>query len=81
MVWGLRSMAAMYSGKLRQSQVIPSARAVPGMSSTPSMSWINRSWSPSRTGAKPTPQLPSTQVVTPWRADGSRSPSQETCPS
>ena len=37
---------------------MPSASAVPGMSSTPSMSWISQSRSWLRTGANPTPQLP-----------------------
>ena len=40
--------------------VMPSARAVPGMSSTPSMSPMSQSWRSGRAGAKPTPQLPMT---------------------
>ena len=48
-----------------QPQVMPSVSAVPGMSSTPSISLISHSSLPGRTGAKPTPQLPATMVVTP----------------
>ena len=56
-------------------------RAVPGMSSTPSISPIrNFSW-PGRTGAKPTPQLPMTSVVTPCQHEGVSSGSQVACPS
>ncbi len=55
----------MYSGKLSQPHVIPSESAVPGMSSTPSISVMSLSWSVGRTGAKPTPQLPIAHVVTP----------------
>ena len=39
--------------------VRPSSSTAPGMSSTPSISSMSRSWSAGRTGAKPTPQLPS----------------------
>jgi len=35
----------MYSGKLSQPQLIPSDSAVPGMSSTPSMSSMSLAWS------------------------------------
>ena len=48
----------------------PSCSAAPGMSSTPSISSISRSWSAGCTGAKPTPQLPMTTVVTPCHDDG-----------
>ena len=51
------------------------------MSSTPSISRINRSWSSGRQGAKPTPQLPMTAVVTPCQADGVSRLSQVTWPS
>ena len=51
------------------------------MSSTPSMRSISASWSPGRTGAKPTPQLPITSVVTPLDADGSSASSHVTWPS
>ncbi|CNK44319.1 Uncharacterised protein [Mycobacterium tuberculosis] len=60
---------------------MPSVSAVPGMSSTPSINSINHSSVPGRTGAKPTPQLPVTTVVTPWPLDGSSKLSQLTCPS
>ena len=49
---------------------MPSVSAVPGMSSTPSISWIEPVLRPGRTGAKPTPQLPMTTVVTPCQHDG-----------
>ena len=39
---------------------MPSVSAVPGMSSTPSISSISHFSVPGRTGAKPTPQLPVT---------------------
>ena len=81
MVCGIASSASMYSGKVSHLQSMPSASAVPGMSSTPSISAIRRSRSPSRTGAKPTPQLPITAVVTPWKQLGASSSSQLTWPS
>ena len=64
------SSASRNSGNDCQFHGRPSWRAAPGMSSTPSISWISRSWSAGRTGAKPTPQLPATTVVTPCQADG-----------
>jgi hypothetical protein len=51
------------------------------MSSTPSISSIRNDCWPGRTGAKPTPQLPITSVVTPCHEDGVSSGSQVTCPS
>ncbi len=51
------------------------------MSSTPSISRISLSWSSGRQGAKPTPQLPMTAVVTPCQAEGVRWWSQVTWPS
>jgi hypothetical protein len=78
---GMRSTSSRYSGKLSQFQLIPSARAVPGMSSTPSMSWMSQARSSTRTGAKPTPQLPMTMVVTPCQPEGDTSGSQVTWPS
>ena len=60
---------------------MPSANAVPGMSSTPSISWISHSRSLARAGAKPTPQLPVTTVVTPCQPEGVTSGSQVTWPS
>ena len=64
-VCGMRSSTSMYSGKVSQPQVMPSLSALPGMSSTPSISSMSFSWSVGRTGAKPTPQLPIAAVVTP----------------
>jgi hypothetical protein len=81
MVWRRRSSTSMYSGKVSQPQVRPSASAVPGMSSTPSISAISRSRSATRHGAKPTPQLPIATVVAPWIDDGSISSSQLAWPS
>ena len=42
----------------------------PGMSSTPSISSTSLSRSAGLQGAKPTPQLPITAVVTPCHEDG-----------
>ena len=81
MTRGMVSRASRYWGKVSQRQSIPSARAAPGMSSTPSMSWINQSCSSGRAGANPTPQLPNTVVVTPCHDDGVSSGSQVACPS
>ena len=75
------SMASRYSGKLSQPQVMPSVSAVPGMSSTPSISSMSHCSRPGCTGAKPTPQFPLTTVVTPCMLDGSSRPSQLTWPS
>ena len=60
----------MNSGSDCQFHARPSCSTVPGMSSTPSISSISRSWSAGRTGANPTPQLPLTTVVTPCHDDG-----------
>ena len=62
---GLPSMASRYSGKVSHSQVMPADIAVEGMSSTASSRSSSQSRSAGRTGAKPTPQLPMTTVVTP----------------
>jgi hypothetical protein len=51
------------------------------MSSTPSIRRISMSWSPGRQGAKPTPQLPITQVVTPCQEVGESWAAQVACPS
>jgi hypothetical protein len=75
------SMTSRYSGKDSHPQVMPSASAVPGMSSTPSMRAISQSWRSGRTGAKPTPQFPMTTVVTPCHEDGVSSGSHVTWPS
>ena len=78
---GRRSSASRYSPNVCHDQSRPSWRAEPGMSSTPSISSIRRSWSAGWTGAKPTPQLPMTTVVTPCQADGSSRLSQVAWPS
>ena len=72
------SSASRYSGKVSHDQSMPSARAVPGMSSTPSISPISHSWLSGAAGAKPTPQLPMTKVVTPCQALGASTLSQVT---
>jgi hypothetical protein len=51
---------------------MPSLSTVPGMSSTPSITLISHSRRSGLTGAKPTPQLPMTAVVTPWWVEGDR---------
>ena len=51
------------------------------MSSTPSINPISQSCRSGRAGAKPTPQLPITTVVTPCHDDGVMSGSHVTCPS
>ena len=65
----MRSSASMYCGNVCQSKRTPSARATPGMSSTPSIRAIRSATAaalgPGFKGAKPTPQLPITSVVTP----------------
>ena len=73
--------ASRYSGKLCQFHGTPSRITSSGMSSTPSMTLISVSRSCGRQGAKPTPQLPISTVVTPWPEDGVKRSSQVTCPS
>ncbi len=51
------------------------------MSSTPSISRTSRSWSSALQGAKPTPQLPITTVVTPCQDEGCIRSSQVAWPS
>ena len=84
-VCGRRPSASRYSGKERQSKRTPSASATPGMSSTPSIKDIRpstaRRLSPGASGAKPTPQLPNSTVVTPWCTLGLKVSSQLACPS
>ena len=75
------SIASRYWGKVSHSHSIPSASAVPGMSSTPSMRPMSQSWRSGWAGANPTPQLPMTSVVTPCHDDGASSESQVTWPS
>ncbi len=60
---------------------MPSASAVPGMSSTPSIKPMSQSWWSGRAGAKPTPQLPMTMVVTPCQLLGARTSSHVAWPS
>ena len=60
---------------------IPPPSDSPGMSSTPCMRPISQSWRSGRAGAKPTPQLPTTSVVTPCQLDGARIGSQSAWPS
>ena len=71
----------MYSANVSQPHASPSASAVPGMSSTPSISAISRARSAGRHGAKPTPQLPIATVVAPCRVAGISAPSQLAWPS
>ena len=74
-------MASRYSPNDSHPQGMPSWRAVPGMSSTDSISSTSSFSVPGRTGAKPTPQLPITIVVTPCQELGVTSLSQQTWPS
>jgi hypothetical protein len=78
---GMASSASMYSGKLCQLKRTPSASATPGMSSTPSISADQLGLAPGTCGAKPTPQLPITSVVTPWWMLGLKLSSQLAWPS
>ena len=55
---------------------MPSVSALPGMSSTPSISSINHSCLSGAAGANPTPQFPITAVVTPCHDEGVRYGSQ-----
>ncbi len=71
----------MNSGNDCQFHARPSASTTPGMSSTPSMSSMRRAWSSGRTGAKPTPQLPATTVVTPCHDEGIMRSPHEAWPS
>ena len=84
-VCGIRSSASRYSGKDCQSKRTPSTRATPGMSSTPSINEISPSMarfrSPGASGAKPTPQLPNSSVVTPCCTLGLKVSSQLAWPS
>ena len=73
--------ASRYSPKLSHSQSMPSSSTAPGMSSTPSISEMRRGCASGRTGAKPTPQLPMTAVVTPCQLDGAMRSSQVAWPS
>ena len=60
----------MNSGNVSHVHGSPSTITTPGMSSTPAITSTSTSWSSVRHGAKPTPQLPITAVVTPCADDG-----------
>ena len=75
------SRASRYSANDLPAPGMPSASAEPGMSSTASMSPMSQSWRSRADGAKPTPQLPITTVVTPCQDDGVTYGSQVTWPS
>ena len=75
------SSASRYSGNVSQSHGRPSTITTPGMSSTPAITSTSTSWSSARHGAKPTPQLPITAVVTPCADDGVMRSDQMACPS
>ena len=62
----------MKSGKVSQFQGRPSVSTTSGMSSTPSINFTSMSRCSGRQGAKPTPQLPMSKVVTPFQEDGVR---------
>ena len=70
MTWARWSSTSRNSGKVSQPHWMPALSAAPGMSSTPSMRPISHSCRSGATGAKPTPQLPMTTVVTPCQHDG-----------
>ena len=78
---GVDSRASRYSGKVSQFHWIPSLRAAPGMSSTPSIKPMSHSRRSGLAGAKPTPQFPKTVVVTPCQPEGRRWGSQVACAS
>ena len=81
MTAGLCSKSSRNCGKVSQLHLIPSCSAVPGMSSTPSISSIRKSWSSDQQGAKVTPQLPKTTDVTPCQHEGLSVGSHPTCAS
>ena len=66
---GARSTLSRYSGKLTQSQGMPSRIEARGMASTRTMLSMARSRSSGATGAKPKPQLPITAEVTPCQPE------------
>ena len=72
------STSSRYSGNVSQFQLMPSSSAAPGMSSTPSISWMSHSRRAGSAGANPTPQLPMTIVVTPCHPEGLTSGSHVT---
>ena len=81
MTYWRASSASRYSSNDSHSHEMPSVSADPGMSSTPSINSMSHSWRSGAAGAKPTPQLPITTVVTPCHDDGVRNGSHEAWPS
>ena len=79
--FGSRSSVSRYSGNDSHPHWMPADSAAPGMSSTPSIRPMSHSCRSGATGAKPTPQLPITTVVTPCQHDGVSSGSHVTWPS
>ena len=69
--------AAIYSGKLTHSQVIPLESTSKGMPSTLTRSQVAISRASGRQGAITTPQLPITTVVTPCQQEEVRGGSQQ----
>ena len=78
---GLLSIASRYCGNVSQAHSMPADMAIAGISSTASIRSISQSRSLGCTGAKPTPQLPITTVVTPFQQEGVRNGSHATCAS
>lgn len=75
------SRVSRYSGNVSHVHGRPSVITTPGMSSTPAITSTSTSWSDWRHGAKPTPQLPITTVVTPCADDGVSRSDQTAWPS
>ena len=69
---GLLSIASRYCGNVSHAHSMPADMAIAGISSTASIRSISQSRSLGCTGAKPTPQLPITTVVTPFQQEGVR---------
>ena len=67
--FGIRSMLSRNSGNVSQSQGMPARIVFSGTASLRDRLSIARSWSSSRQGAKPKPQLPMTTLVTPCQPD------------
>ena len=66
---GIRSRVSRNSGKVTQSQSMPSFIESKGIASTRDMLSMARSRFSGATGAKPKPQLPSTSEVTPCQPE------------
>ena len=75
------SMDRRYSGKVAKSHGMPAPSVSTFMSSTFSRVRAITSWCSGRVGAIEKPQFPATTVVTPWKHDGVRPGSQNTCAS